>query len=602
MLPIDKFISAAERVTGAKGKKAGGWIRFPHPCSPDKDSQLSFAVKEAPDGTVHIVSHKPSYDHDACLDALGLTKADYFPETDKRGPRKYKETQTVWGYEYMDAKGELVGRVARVEDKSSFPQGRYENGKFVSGLGDKVLPLYQIDRIIDAVRAGHPIYICEGEKDCIALWRAGVAATTKSGGAKAEGKKGAWTPEIVAPLKGAHVTIIADRDDPGREDAQCAFHALRKIAKSVRIVEAAEGKDASDHLAAGYKIDDFIERDDLVPRLPGFAGISFNGVFKNVEPEFLWEPYFPLGKAILVDAHSGVGKSTMLLGIAAGLSQGITPKGGSCEPARTLYFIGDNDTPEECETVYRANGGREKWVTYVKEPFSFSPEAFERIENYIREVGARLVIFDPFTYWMPVRDINDSVQVLPFCQEIGRIAERTGATIVAVRHVPKSALQAGGLFAGIGSVQFRASFRGNLLVRPHPEEAGMTVVTDDKGSLLVERGKPLAFRRRNRWEVEWLADFDENPFEKAGERRDSGRPGVVGAKVKDEIERILAKDIVKTGDLMTAVMKSCDCSRPTFFRTIKQMGVTASNGYYSLPPDYDPFADDNIDHVYRGGD
>lgn len=52
--------------------------------------------------------------------------------------------------------------------------------------------------------------------------------------------------------------IVADTDDAGRKCARVIAEALDGIAASVTIVEAARGKDASDHLAAGRGLDEFV--------------------------------------------------------------------------------------------------------------------------------------------------------------------------------------------------------------------------------------------------------------------------------------------------------------------------------------------------------
>src|SRR5258708_20336741 len=49
--------------------------------------------------------------------------------------------------------------------------------------------------------------------------------------------------------------IVADEDEPGRKHAPDIALHLRPVAASVRIAEPAYGKDASDHLAAGYGLD-----------------------------------------------------------------------------------------------------------------------------------------------------------------------------------------------------------------------------------------------------------------------------------------------------------------------------------------------------------
>jgi hypothetical protein len=96
------------------------------------------------------------------------------------------------------------------------------------------------------------VTVVEGEKDVLALESIGAAATCSAMGA---GKAHLfdWTP-----LRGRHVCIVADKDEPGRKHAAQVAGLLEGIAKSVRIVEAAVGKDAADHVAAGKGIDEFV--------------------------------------------------------------------------------------------------------------------------------------------------------------------------------------------------------------------------------------------------------------------------------------------------------------------------------------------------------
>jgi hypothetical protein len=57
-------------------------------------------------------------------------------------------------------------------------------------------------------------------------------------------------------LAGAEVVVVADADDAGRKHADEVVRSLRGLAASVRVVEPAAGKDASDHLAAGMGLED----------------------------------------------------------------------------------------------------------------------------------------------------------------------------------------------------------------------------------------------------------------------------------------------------------------------------------------------------------
>jgi hypothetical protein len=187
---------------------------------------------------------------------LGIAWVDL----DDYGPAIGK--QLIATYTYTDERGAPELRVQRYEPKD-FRVQHFEDGEWLWGRGKAPYRLYRLPRVAEAVQAGERVWLVEGEKDVEALERAGVAATTTPGGA---GKT--WRPEYSEALRGAYVTIVADRDDAGRAHARKAYAELADAAAEVVLVEPNLNRlhaDASDHLAAGFGLDDF------APLAPGDA-------------------------------------------------------------------------------------------------------------------------------------------------------------------------------------------------------------------------------------------------------------------------------------------------------------------------------------------
>lgn len=159
-----------------------------------------------------------------------------------------KGARVVATYDYTDEQGRVLFQVVRKEPKA-FLQKR-PDGQW--GRGDARLVPYRLPEIIAAVAAGDRVWICEGEKDVEAMRRAGCVATCNAGGA------GKWLPEFAQHFEGADITIVEDRDEPGRNHARQVFTSLRKVARSIKVVQAAVGKDAADHLASGKTTDEFV--------------------------------------------------------------------------------------------------------------------------------------------------------------------------------------------------------------------------------------------------------------------------------------------------------------------------------------------------------
>ena len=186
-------------------------------------------------------------DTSAVLDALGLTVDSLFareahPESD----------DVVARYTYTDGAGAPLFRVNRTGRKRFF-QERYSDGRYISGLGDTPRVLYGLPSVLAAAADGATVYVVEGEKDADRMIAEGHTATTAPMGA------GKWREGYSEALKGAHAVIVADKDDAGYSHAQHVAASLKDRAASVRVVQAATGKDASDHLSAGLGVEDFVE-------------------------------------------------------------------------------------------------------------------------------------------------------------------------------------------------------------------------------------------------------------------------------------------------------------------------------------------------------
>ena len=168
--------------------------------------------------------------------------------------------------------------------------------------------LYRLPEVDKAVKDGTTVYVVEGEKDVESLRAIGKAATTNPMGS------GAWRPEYADSLTGAKtVIIVADKDEAGRKLARTVYESLKDRVENLWVVEAKEGKDATDHLEAGHQPSDFVQVNVEVSR-------------RHYEPLNLFQPVPPIKWVIenvvvgeevtLLIADGGAGKSFVALAMA----------------------------------------------------------------------------------------------------------------------------------------------------------------------------------------------------------------------------------------------------------------------------------------------
>ncbi|MBF6191329.1 toprim domain-containing protein [Nocardia sp. CDC186] len=302
----ERVNTALEQAVGP-GRPSGSWMKYccpVHEAGPGRHDP-SLIVKYLADAGRTKVQCQTGCDDRDVLDTIGLKVRDLYDRPIQRGQgrsrgrqpsrprprqvsradraidaaglpltkpprdlgRQLSPERPTATYPYAREDGTVAGEVIRKEARyehgtgKSFYQRRWtENGMQPGGF--EPIP-FQLPRVLAAVEAGEPIFICEGEKDVLAAEQAGLTATCNAAGA------GKWRPEHAAWLRGARtVVIVADRDAPGYRHAEKVAASLAGLVERVRIVQAATGKDLADHLACGHEVRELEPVAGLDPHTP----------------------------------------------------------------------------------------------------------------------------------------------------------------------------------------------------------------------------------------------------------------------------------------------------------------------------------------------
>lgn len=595
----------AGKIQKAKAGRVLGCPAFRGCCPAHEDHSPSFAVWESADGWLHFKCQK-GCDEGSILTALGMEPKDrkVYLNGAAQAPR-----ETV--YTYTDAAGNYLFEKVRLykDGKKTFRQRIQDGADYVytlAALGERAKTLYRLPDVIEAISKGETVYVNEGEKACDAFRARGLCATCQPGGAQEGRPESKWLPQHTAALKGATCVVVADRDPVGIEYAR---YVAKQLGGAPIVQSKTDGDkhDAYDHFAAGLGAEDFVplaEKEDALPCGKVFS----NDAFEPVDLEYLWEPRMPIGKIILWDADGGTQKTTLLAAIAAGLSIGQLPNGdGECEVVRTAYFHKGEDDDDEIATVFHANGGNFENIVFYNLPhLNLNPEGLGVVEKIIRKGGFQHVVFDALFYFcqhLKAEGWKDPMAPLPILEGLKDVARSTRACISDLRHTSKGKADKEASEMGFGSVQFRNSHRGQMVMRYHPKpqnelEHGLVVVTDEKGSLLAPRAPAFAFKRKGN-RIEYVADFD-NPFDArdtASNRK--GRREIYGRWLTSLLENgpVPLKDVMQQA-------KEKGIPRRTLYRVFEDIrGFSETRGFgencraiwhLNQPEEleFDPFADD----------
>lgn len=260
---------------------AAGWSAK-CPSHDDKKSSLTIALGK--DGKI-LMNCKAGCEFAKVVTSLGYKQSDFFPTP------SYKKPKIVAVYPYLNTDGKEEFQKVRFEPKDFRQRHLSNSGEYVWNKKGRTNVLYNLQELIHASNSNKICYFVEGEKDVHTLKDIGFIATTCADGAATN-----ITTELLAPLKSfSEVRIIADRDKAGYEFAKSLEHSLLELGIITRTLVSKLEKtksDVSDHLAAGYTLDDLIPLDsadaldeEIIPMAhepEGLYGIWITRRFKRL--------------------------------------------------------------------------------------------------------------------------------------------------------------------------------------------------------------------------------------------------------------------------------------------------------------------------------
>jgi hypothetical protein len=230
--------------------------------------------------------------------------------------------------------------------------------------------------------------------------------------------------------------------------------------------------------------------------------------------DWLWLGWLALGKLAVIEGDPGLGKSTLTMDLAARVSRGQALPGVEelappSPPHPVLVASAEDSTAQTIRPRLEAAGAdltRVRVLSHVTVEATagvtpraiFLPNDLPLIEPQMVADGTKLLIVDPLMAFLGndsfgrAIDANKDQSVRLLLGELARLAERTGAAVLLVRHLNKSpsssAIQRGG-----GSIGITGAARAVLLVGRDPDEPTGRVLAMTKCNL---GARPLSRRFR----------------------------------------------------------------------------------------------------------
>lgn len=486
----------------AVGKSGTGWMAE---CPAHVDRHPSLSVSEGQDGRVLIHCHAGCPPENVVA-AIGLTIADLAPPTESAGGGSTTSgaaRRIVVAYDCRDERGDVLFQVVRFEPKD-FKQRRPDGqgGWRWSVKGVRRVP-YRLPELLEADPT-ELVFVVEGEKDVDHLAGLGLVATCNPGGA------GKWPADFARHLRGRHVAILPDNDEPGRTHAERVARTVQSAVAAVRIVHlpgVPDHGDISDWLNAGGTIEQLLEVVQKTPEWepPSAAARPVLVRLADVKPrpvEWLWPGRVARGKLTLIVGNPDVGKSLVTLDLAARISMGMCWPGipRTASPTGSVVLLSAEDDLDDTVRPRLDAAGADvarivalrsvqRWDLEsggpIVQPFSLGRD-LPALEQAIGRTGqVRLVVIDPVSAYLGKCDSHNNSEVRALLAPLAELANRHRVAVIGVTHLNKSA-RGSALYRVMGSLAFVAAARPVWLVGKDKEDPARRLMVSVKNNLAAD--------------------------------------------------------------------------------------------------------------------
>ena len=223
---------------------------------------------------------------------------------------------------------------------------------------------------------------------------------------------------------------------------------------------------------------------------PAEVGVLLADVKREVL-RWLWEGRFPLGKISVLDGDPGLGKSTMLLDVAARVSRGAEmPDGTQAREGGVVLLTAEDGLGDTVRPRLEAHGADLARIVALqtlgegtrRRPVVL-PDDLDALSGAVGRVGAALIVVDPLMAFLNGSvDSHRDQDVRGALAQLAAFADEAGVALILLRHLNK---MAGGnpLYRGGGSIGIVGAARAGWLVAPHPELENVRVLAATKNNL-----------------------------------------------------------------------------------------------------------------------
>lgn len=242
--------------------------------------------------------------------------------------------------------------------------------------------------------------------------------------------------------------------------------------------------------------EDEVEPSEYMPTLISASEVIYE------PPRWTLAPYFQQGKGTLIQGDNGSGKTAFMMAIAAHVSTGTPLLGLTvADPGAVLILSVEDDLPILRGRI-EVNGGDLTKCYFLTNAAGLTFNSPE-VEQAIKQVNAKMVIFDPFQAFLGANvDMWRGNETRPELAKLFDMCDRNNCSCAIIAHMAKTGGDKSPVNRSLGSVDIPASMRSILQLTNSPDDPDEKVMVHIKCSN-APKGQSIAYTIGERGGVHW---------------------------------------------------------------------------------------------------
>jgi hypothetical protein len=265
---------------------------------------------------------------------------------------------------------------------------------------------------------------------------------------------------VLRGLGAQEVRIAFDvENNPNTKAALTDFYYALKNEGFQTLIEVwnPEYKGIDDALLAGCEITTI----EKIPSDTSIKGVRPASDYKTLPVEWVWHGWLPKGMLVVLEGDPSLGKSTLCADIAMRITTCTPFPGTSTKPTcGSVLFLSAEDDPGRITVPRMRAAGADLSKVYFWEVHPTFPQKIGELEQIIESLGIVLVVMDPLLAFLG--DDVDSYKdqnIRQVLSPLSKMAERTGACVLMIRHLTKQSVGVSQMYRGSGSIAIVAASR-----------------------------------------------------------------------------------------------------------------------------------------------